>query len=507
MAILDHDYILLLCQEAIDVGLASTGKRNALLATLPDEFVAALRAGQTPQEQLLLDLESLNNLEGLPEEKGSIPLAQWLDNAALFSRLQKQEETFKDASARVKRAFAAVSPVPSPRAPASLWGLVGDGLELLSWLLLWPERWSAAVARVSPALPADFSLSHLALRWRRAEAELVRFCHRCLAGAGVALLGAAMIPVLFACLRHDYHLVRHALCVAAMAASIGAGISVGGSIAAGMAASTVGALVGATTATVEVLLGEPQGWLGIGGSGGAALGAAAVVSLAIGRVPLARVPCPRKLRLGPAVLPMAVGGAIVATLCVVGFLLSQNPGLTHAWNAADPGPVFGAGAGAGAALGVFISVPGWARLRILPGVSDRLSPLVYWIGVPLLAGALLAWCAAGATLDDWHPIRGLAIGTLTGAVIAAAFACTYALLSLMMDSRRGLAASALAVAATAVLVLVRFRTFRYLTGPGLTAVGGLGGLVIALLLGKIALRLSRRETPAPSSPLQQHDGP
>lgn len=73
--LIPHDQILRLHKVAVNAGLY----RDALLAGIDREIVAGLHWGQSPVDQLLLDLSALNRINHHVD--GDVPLRRWIKNA------------------------------------------------------------------------------------------------------------------------------------------------------------------------------------------------------------------------------------------------------------------------------------------------------------------------------------------------------------------------------------------------------------------------------------------
>jgi hypothetical protein len=62
-------------------------------------FVTSLPLAKDPAAQILRDLDALNKAGALTD--GSVPLAVWLENAALLARPRREAVDFKEALARL----------------------------------------------------------------------------------------------------------------------------------------------------------------------------------------------------------------------------------------------------------------------------------------------------------------------------------------------------------------------------------------------------------------------
>jgi hypothetical protein len=98
MGIFHHKQILEVHMAAVAAGLGD--HRGALLAGIAREVLAALPSASSPNAQLLVDIDALNELETLVD--ASIPLAVWLANAASLTPLRKEAAVFVDALERTQ---------------------------------------------------------------------------------------------------------------------------------------------------------------------------------------------------------------------------------------------------------------------------------------------------------------------------------------------------------------------------------------------------------------------
>lgn len=90
---LTHDQILELRDAAISAGFAQS--RRVLLAGIDRAFIVGLREVDAPGEQILIDLVALRDAGALTD--GSVPLALWLQNAAVLARSRKEAIIFQRA--------------------------------------------------------------------------------------------------------------------------------------------------------------------------------------------------------------------------------------------------------------------------------------------------------------------------------------------------------------------------------------------------------------------------
>jgi hypothetical protein len=105
--------VLELHAAAMSAGLTRAG----LLVGIHPGFVASLRIGSSPSEQLLLDLAAINGVERLTD--GSVPLRAWLGNAVSLLAGRPESQVFAEALRLVGGEPDAVStPVPQAAAPA-----------------------------------------------------------------------------------------------------------------------------------------------------------------------------------------------------------------------------------------------------------------------------------------------------------------------------------------------------------------------------------------------------
>lgn len=95
MGIVSREEILRLHAAVVHVGL----DRQVLLGGLDPAFIALLHKGDTPAEQILLDLETLNAVEVLTDR--TVPLAVWLANAVALSGPRTERPMFESALARL----------------------------------------------------------------------------------------------------------------------------------------------------------------------------------------------------------------------------------------------------------------------------------------------------------------------------------------------------------------------------------------------------------------------
>jgi hypothetical protein len=93
MSILDHASILNVHKAALRAGLM--GSRDALLAGIDRRFVYRITRASSPSDQLLIDLDELNDAEVLDD--GTVPLAQWLQNASHLGEARREVSVFQNA--------------------------------------------------------------------------------------------------------------------------------------------------------------------------------------------------------------------------------------------------------------------------------------------------------------------------------------------------------------------------------------------------------------------------
>ncbi|HEU4404316.1 MAG TPA: hypothetical protein VFS43_03355 [Polyangiaceae bacterium] len=324
-----------------------------------------------------------------------------------------------------------------------------------------------------------FSLSHVVLRVREGEPELAKFLMRCLAGPLVLATTITILPTLLSLTRfgpEDTLLhVRHLAFVLGFSVTFGLGLSVSGSVAAGIVASCAAAAVGSLGVTVELIgFQNRHASFGIGAALGASLGAVAATLPRLSPPGTGHVPSVHAARV---LVPILSFGIFVVMLCVAGFELSQWRVLEAWYQNSRCSYLVCVGAVLGAALGLLTCLPGWVRLRAFKDAKRRLAPVVTWVGLPTLAGAFLTPISSLQGLDDAHPIRGMAIGVLTGMVAASAFSLVQVVTMLFVDERRGLVMSAHGVAFVALVVAVPLRVFRHVPKQALIAGGVIAGLV------------------------------
>src|SRR5689334_4541992 len=99
--------ILGLHEAGVRTGL--TGRRTALLAGIDPRIVMSLETLPDPASQLLADLNTLNQIERLPD--GSVPLESLLQHATLLVRPRADAAVFERALVELT---GAPVPVPSP---------------------------------------------------------------------------------------------------------------------------------------------------------------------------------------------------------------------------------------------------------------------------------------------------------------------------------------------------------------------------------------------------------
>jgi hypothetical protein len=97
MGILDSKVILTLHKAALAASLASS--REALLVRIDRRFVHGLGRASSPRDQLLVDLNELNNAGELDD--GTVPLAQWLENAEHLVGARREASVFREALAHI----------------------------------------------------------------------------------------------------------------------------------------------------------------------------------------------------------------------------------------------------------------------------------------------------------------------------------------------------------------------------------------------------------------------
>jgi hypothetical protein len=95
--VLDHVEILEAHQAAMEANLAAA--REALLAGLDHRLVAGIPIESNPRDQLLADLDALNAAGVLAD--GTVPLRDWLRNAALLAGPRVQAPTFSRLAERI----------------------------------------------------------------------------------------------------------------------------------------------------------------------------------------------------------------------------------------------------------------------------------------------------------------------------------------------------------------------------------------------------------------------
>jgi tetratricopeptide (TPR) repeat protein len=88
---LEHSDLLKLRQAAISARIATS--RTALLAGLPEEFIASLPLAAAPGEQILADLDAISAIRALLD--GSVPLVVWLKNAIALCGMRPESAIFK----------------------------------------------------------------------------------------------------------------------------------------------------------------------------------------------------------------------------------------------------------------------------------------------------------------------------------------------------------------------------------------------------------------------------
>jgi Effector-associated domain 5/TIR domain len=106
--LLDHATILRLSKAAINARL----ERDALLSQLSGTIVGALPRGRSDQDQMLMDLSSLNSAGTLRD--GTVPLLVWLATAIALSDERSEQAEFEKA---LRAATAASQATPPPGAP------------------------------------------------------------------------------------------------------------------------------------------------------------------------------------------------------------------------------------------------------------------------------------------------------------------------------------------------------------------------------------------------------
>lgn len=121
MGRLGSEEIQRLYDTAVDLGLAD--ERPALLGGLSAQYKASLCTDPTPAAQMLADLHALNDVDCLDD--GTVPLGQWLRNAASLVCARPEGALFRDALVRLEPRLDATSEAPRSARERLLDGLGG----------------------------------------------------------------------------------------------------------------------------------------------------------------------------------------------------------------------------------------------------------------------------------------------------------------------------------------------------------------------------------------------
>lgn len=122
MKLLEQDDILRVHAAAMSAGLS----RAALLAGINHFYLAVTPTVDTPERQVVADLDALNDAGKLSD--GTVPLAIWLENAGLLTGARGQAEVFRAAAETCRSAAVHVEPV----AARTSWGS-DPSVVLQSW--------------------------------------------------------------------------------------------------------------------------------------------------------------------------------------------------------------------------------------------------------------------------------------------------------------------------------------------------------------------------------------
>jgi hypothetical protein len=101
----------------MSAGLGSPATRSLLLAGIHPSTVGRLKGSDTPREQLLLDLYTLNEIERLAD--GTVPLLTWLENAEAEANPRIEAGIFKAAQKEVAARNDTYPAILPPSAEAS----------------------------------------------------------------------------------------------------------------------------------------------------------------------------------------------------------------------------------------------------------------------------------------------------------------------------------------------------------------------------------------------------
>jgi hypothetical protein len=96
--LLEHPEILSLHAAAVSAGL--TEKRSGLLVGIDKSITGGLPLAQSPNEQVLCDLDGLNGIGYLDDR--TVPLETWLATAAQLAGSRVEASTFRDMLKRVR---------------------------------------------------------------------------------------------------------------------------------------------------------------------------------------------------------------------------------------------------------------------------------------------------------------------------------------------------------------------------------------------------------------------
>ncbi|MEP7120585.1 MAG: hypothetical protein ABJE95_06740 [Byssovorax sp.] len=107
----DTKTIRALVDAAISTSLTS---REALLAGINKVYVAKLSTTGSLAELLLLDLNVMN---GVALDDGTVPMAEWLENASTLAGPQVQADVFRSALAWIRRPVVAQTAAPATPEP------------------------------------------------------------------------------------------------------------------------------------------------------------------------------------------------------------------------------------------------------------------------------------------------------------------------------------------------------------------------------------------------------